>query len=156
MGIYLALDGIKGSSTDDKFKDQIELGSFQWGAGIGVGSPRGGDRTTSEPSVSEITGTKQVDKSSELLFKKLLMGETIAKGTISFVVASKGESVAYASLELTNVIVSGFSMSSGGDMISESLSLNFTKFDWMFTGRDATQGGAATHLIYDLSANKVS
>lgn len=155
MAIFLELDGIKGSSTDDKFKEMIELNSFQWGAGIGVGSPRGGDRTSSEPSVSEITGTKQVDKSSELLFKKLLMGETIKKGTVSFVVASKGESVAYASLELTDVIISGFSQSSGGDLITESISLNFTKFDWMFTGRDSTQAGAATHLIYDLATNKV-
>ena len=155
MGIYLELDGIKGSSTDEKFKDMIELSSFQWGAGLGVGSPRGGDRTTSEPSVSEITATKTLDKSSELLFKKLLMGETIAKGKINFVVASKGESVAYAILALEKVIVSGFSQSSGGDFPSESISLNFTKFDWMFTGRDAEQAGSATHLIYDLSANKV-
>lgn len=151
----MELDGIKGSSTDEKFKDMIELSSFQWGAGLGVGSPRGGDRTTSEPSVSEITTTKQLDKSSELLFKKLLMGETIPKGKINFVVASKGESVAYAVLELEKVIISGYSQSSGGDFPSESISLNFTKFDWMFTGRDAEQTGAATHLIYDLAANKV-
>lgn len=155
MAIFLSLDGIKGSSTDEKFKDMIELNSFQWGAGLGVGSARGGDRTTSEPSVSEITATKQIDKASEMLFKKLLMGETITKGTVSFVVASKGESVAYASLELSNVIISGYSQSSGGDLISESFSLNFSKFDWMFTGRDGTQEGAATHLIYDLASNKV-
>lgn len=155
MAIYLDLDGIKGSSTDDKFKEMIELQSFQWGAGLGVGSPRGGDRTTSEPSVSEITATKVTDKASELLFKKLLMGEVITKGTLSFVAASKGESVAYAALELTNIIISGFSMSSGGDFPSESISLNFTKFDWTFSGRDATNTANPTHLIYDLSANKV-
>ncbi len=155
MAIYMELDGIKGSSTDDKFKDMIELNSFQWGAGLGVGSPRGGDRTTSEPSVSEITASKQLDKSSELLFKTLLMGDTIAKGKINFVVASKGESVAYAVLALEKVIISGYSQSSGGDFPQESISLNFAKFDWMFTGRDGEQAGTATHLIYDLAANKV-
>ena len=155
MAIFLALDGIKGSSTDEKFKDQIELNSFQWGAGLGVGSARGGDRTTSEPSVSEITASKQLDKASELLFKNLLMGETIKKGTISFVAASKGESVAYASLQLEDVIISGYSQSSGGDFPSESISLNFAKFDWSFTGRDDVQAGTATHLIYDLATNKV-
>ena len=155
MAIYLALDGIKGSSTDVNFKDLIELQSFQWGAGIGVGSASGGDRTTSQPSVSEITGSKQLDKSSQDLFKNLLSGTPITKGVVSFVVSSKGESIAYASLELTDVIISGFSQSSGGDFPTESVSLNFTKFDWSFTGRDVTQTGAATHLIYDLSANKV-
>jgi type VI secretion system secreted protein Hcp len=155
VAIYLKNDTIKGSSTDAKFPDQIELGSFQWGAGLGVGSARGGDRTTSEPSVSEITATKTTDKSSELLFKALLKGDPIGKCTVSFVAASKGESIAYATLELEEVIISGFSMSSGGDFPSESLSLNFTKFDWSFTGRDATQTGSPTHLIYSLVENKV-
>ena len=155
MAIYLELDGIKGSTTDSKFKDQIELSSFQLGAGLGVGSPRGGDRSTSEPSVSEITGTKTLDKSSELLFKNLLKGDTIAKGKVSFTAATKGESVAYASLALENIIISGYSMSSGGDFPTESISLNFTKFDWSFTGRDTKQTGQATHLIYDLSENTV-
>lgn len=155
MAIYLKIDSIKGSSTDAAFADQIELNSFQWGAGVGVSSARGGDRTTSEPSVSEVTATKLTDKSSELLFKALLKGEPVGKGTISFTAASKGESVAYATLELEELIISGFSMSSGGDFPSESLSLNFTKFDWSYTGRDATQTGSPTHLIYSLVENKV-
>ena len=156
MAIFLKIDSIKGSSTDNNFKDQIELLSFQWGAGVGVGSPRGGDRTTSEPSVSEITTTKVLDKSSEGLFKALLKGDPVGKGTISFVAASRGESVAYATLELEDIIISGYSMSSGGqDLPTESLSLNFTKFDWSFTGRDTKQGGSPTHLIYDLATNKV-
>jgi type VI secretion system secreted protein Hcp len=151
----MKIDNIKGSSTDANFADQIELGSFQWGAGLGVGSARGGDRTVSEPSVSEITATKTTDKSSELLFKALLKGDPVGKATISFVAASKGESVAYATLEISDVIVSGFSLSSGGDFPTESVSLNFTKFDWSFTGRDATQAGSPTHLIYSLVENKV-
>ena len=155
MAIFLKFASIKGSSTDSKFKDQIELHSFQWGAGLGVSSARGGDRTTSEPSVSEITGTKQTDKSSELLFKSLLKGDPVGKATISFVAASKGESVAYATLELEDVIISGLSMSAAGDLPTESISLNFTKFDWSFTGRDAKNTGSPTHLIYSLIENKV-
>ena len=155
MAIYLKLDPIKGSTTDSKFKDQIELQSFQWGAGIGVGSARGGDRTTSEPSVSEITATKQLDKSSELLFKNLLMGETLAKGTISFTAAIKGESVAYAVLDLEDVIISGYSQSSGGDFPTESISLNFSKFVYSFSGRDDKQVSSPVRLTYDLAENKV-
>ena len=156
MAIYLKLDPIKGSATDSKFKDQIELTSFQWGAGLGVGSPRGGDRTTSEPSVSEISATKQLDKSSELLFKNLLMGETLAKGTISFTAAIKGESIAYAVLDLEDVIISGYSQSSGGDGLpTESISLNFAKFVYSFSGRDDKQASSPVRLTYDLAENKV-
>ena len=155
MAIYLKLDPIKGSVTDSKFKEQIELSSFQWGAGLGVGSARGGDRTTSEPSVSEISATKKLDKASELLFKNLLMGETLATGKISFTAAIKGESVAYAELDLEDVIVSGYSQSSGGDFPTESISLNFTKFVYSFSGRDDKQVSSPKRLTYDLAENKV-
>ncbi len=155
MAIYLKLEGCPGSVTTAGFEKQIELSSFQWGAGLGVGSARGGDRSTSEPSVSEISGTKALDKSSEHLFKNLLMGNTIATGEISFTAAIKGVSVAYGVLKLEDVIISGYSMSSGGDFPQESISLNFTKFDWAFSGRDDKQASTATHLIYDLEQAKV-
>ena len=155
MAIYLKLDPIKGSVTDTKFKEQIELDSFQWGAGIGVGSARGGDRTTSEPSVSEITATKKLDKASEGLFKQLLMGEPVAKGTISFTAAIKGESVAYAVLDMEDVIISGYSQSSGGDFPTESISLNISKFVYSFSGRDDKQASSPVRLTYDLAENKV-
>lgn len=155
MAIYLKIDAVKGSSTTDGFKDQIELTSFQWGAGVGVSSSRGGDRSTTEPSVSEITATKQTDKATELLFKSLLKGESVGEGTISFVAASKGTATAYATLKLEEIIISGLSISSGGDFPTESFSLNFTKFDWSFSGRDEKQVGKPTHLIYSLIENKL-
>ncbi|MFC3174564.1 Hcp family type VI secretion system effector [Novosphingobium bradum] len=157
MSIFLKFDSIKGSSTDAKFKDQIELHSFQWGAGVATSNSHGGDRTTGKASVSEITATKSVDKSTELLFKSLLLGKSVGKGLISFTATSNGENVAYATLTVEEVIISGLSMSSGGgnDMPSESISLNFTKFDWSFTGRDAKQGGSPTHLIYSIMESKL-
>ena len=158
MAIYVNLDNIGGSVTTAGFDQSknFECSSFQWGAGLGVGSPRGGDRTTSEPSVSEISLTKTLDTASEKLFKSLLTGDAIAKGEINFTAATKGTAIAFATLKLEEVIVSGYSMTSGGDGLpSESISLNFKKFDWAFSGRDDAQVGKATHLIYDLSTAKV-
>lgn len=153
MAIFLKFGAVKGNSTDAKFKEQIVLESFQFGAGLSVGSSnaKGADRALSKASVSEITVTKHSDKSSQDLFKALLTGKQDTKATISFVATAKGESVAYAVLELTNVIVSGFSQSSGGDVPSESLSFNFTKFDWTWNDRDATGKATPTHLVYDLA-----
>lgn len=157
MAIYLKNDKLKGSATDANFKEQVELMSFQWGAGLGVSSARGGDRTTSEPSVSEITFSKSTDKSSERFFKALLKGDPVGQAEVSFTAAVKGESVAYLTIKMEDVIVSGFSISHGGgsEMPSESGSLNFTKFDWSFTGRDREHAGSPTHLIYSLEENKV-
>jgi len=157
MAIFLKLGDIKGSVTDHKFKEQIELSSFSWGAGIPTSNSHGGDRTTGKASVAEISATKQTDKSTEKLFKSLLMGAPVGKGVISFVShSSQKESVAYATLTIENVIVSGLSISSHDNHLPvESISLNFTKFDWSFTGRDSKQGGQPTHLIYDIVESRV-
>lgn len=157
MAIFLKLGDIKGSSTDHKFKEQIELHSFQWGAGIPTSNSHGGDRTTGKASVAEISATKQTDKATEKLFKSLLTGQPVGKGVISFVSHSgQKESIAYATLTIEDVIVSGLSFSADSNNIpSEHLSLNFTKFDWSFTGRDSKQGGQPTHLIYDIVESRV-
>ena len=157
MAIYFKNDKLKGSVTTANFEDQVEFDSFQWGAGLGVSSARGGDRTVSEPSVSEISASKQTDKSSDKFFKALLLGDHIGDAEIAFTAAVKGESVAYLTIKLSDVIVSGFSISSGGGdgMPLESVSLNFSKFDWSFTGRDKDHQGSPTHLIYDLMENKI-
>ena len=38
----------------------------------------------------------------------------------------------YAEYKLTNCMISGYSLSSGGDRPSESLSINFTKIEYSF------------------------
>lgn len=152
MAIYMKLGDIKGSVTDGKFKDQIELTTFRWGAGIPTSNSHGGDRTTGKASVSEIATTKQTDKATEKLFKSLLFGKSLGQGVISFVATSgQKESVAFATLTIEEVIVSGLSIEASPEsMPTEHLSLNFTKFDWCFTGRDAKQTGSPTHLIYNI------
>ena len=93
----------------------------------------------------------------EIEVLEVLKGDPVGKTEIAFTAAVKGESVAYLTLILEDVIVSGFSVSHGGgsEMPSESVSLNFTKFDWSFTGRDKEHAGSPTHLIYSLEENKV-
>lgn len=155
MTIYLKSDKAKGSSTTKGFENQIELESLSFGAGVGIGSPRGGDRTTSEPSVSEISIAKKVDKASEDLLKALLKGESLGMVEISFTAASSGEAVPYLVLKLEEVLVSGFSVNSSGDFPNESVSLNFSKLEWSFTGRGEDQKGDPTRLSYDLAKNVV-
>jgi len=150
----MKIDSIPGQATDANFKDQIPLDSFQWGAGRACTNAPGGDRTPGVANVSEVTASRPTDKSTEKLFVSLLKGETVGPATVSFVASIKGESVCYAKLILEDVIVSGLSMSSGGDNPSESVSLHFTKFDWTYTTRGADQSESKTHLSYSLVENK--
>jgi type VI secretion system secreted protein Hcp len=58
--------------------------------------------------------------------------------------------------KLTDVMVSSYSISSGGDRPMESLSLNFTKIEFKATQRDkANKGAGGASVTYDLAKAKV-
>ncbi len=131
MAIYVKYTSptVAGDVTTQGFADQFEVQSYQFGVGRGVGTATGasGNREASTPSVSEITLTKNLDQASGGLLKEAFSGAGKAGAVISFVRTDGGGGVTYLEITLTNVMVSGYSMSSGGDRPSESISLNFTK-----------------------------
>jgi type VI secretion system secreted protein Hcp len=148
---------IKGDVTEEKHTGWIELNSFQWGVGRGISSPTGGsgDREASAPSVSEIVVTKATDASSTAVVNEALQGEG-QKVIIDFCKTDKGNLEVYMTYTLENTMISGYSISSGGDRPSESLSLNFTKIEYKFTPMGAgNEGASPTSVIYDLALAKV-
>ncbi|WP_458096294.1 Hcp family type VI secretion system effector [Roseomonas sp. WA12] len=128
MAIYMKFGAVKGQVTTEGFKDWIELGSFQLGVGRGVTSGAGGQqRESSNPSISEVSVTKVFDVASPGLYEDALAGAFDTKVEIKFTSTTKNKVDTFLSYELTNCGVSGYSLSTGGDNPSESLSLNFTK-----------------------------
>lgn len=135
MAIYMKFGSFKGASTTEGFKDWIELDSFQWGVGRGIGSAARGaeSREASEPSISEVVVTKRMDKSSPSLLSDAWARQLNAKVEIKFTTTTKNQVTDFLTYELTNTGLSGYSVSSGGDMPAESLSLNFTKISVAYT-----------------------
>lgn len=128
MAIYMKFGAVKGQTTTDGFKDWIELNSFQLGVGRGVTSGAGGQqRESSNPSISEVTVTKPFDIASPGLYEDALAGAFDTKVEVKFTSTTKNKVDTFLTYELTNCGVSGYSLSSGGENPSESLSLNFTK-----------------------------
>jgi type VI secretion system secreted protein Hcp len=157
MPIYMKYEGIDGDTTADGHAKWIEVGSFQWGVGRGISSPTGGsmDRESSAPSVSEIVVTKAQDVATTKLLDEALQGEG-KKVQIDFCKTDKGKLETYMQYVLENTLISGYSISSGGDRPSESLSLNFTKIEFKNTemGKD-NKGGASAAVTYDISLAKI-
>lgn len=155
--IYMSIPGITGEVTTKGFAGDIELHSFQWGVGRGISSPTGGssDRESSTPSVSEITITKNMDKTSPKLLDAILSGKDEQEVDIYFVNITRGDgglgTQVYAEYKLSDVLVSGYSVSSGGDRPTESLSLNFTKVEYSYFAQNAD--GTTTPIVtnYDLT-----
>jgi type VI secretion system secreted protein Hcp len=160
MAIYLKYGSVGGDVTESGHSGWIELNSVQWGVGRGVSSPTGsgGDREASAPSVSEVTITKAQDSASSGLLLETFNGTGAGNGAsvqIDFCRTTAGQLNVYLSFVLSQVIISGFSLSSGGDRASESLSMNFNKVAVTFTpmNADGTPGNGST-VTYDLALAK--
>lgn len=157
MPIYMKYDGIDGDVTADGHAKWIELNSFQWGVGRGISSPTGAsaDRESSAPSISEVVVTKQQDVATTKLLDEALQGEGKVV-TIDFCKTDKGKLEVYMAYKLTDVMVSGYSISSGGDRPTESISLNFTKVEFKLVSMDkANKGAGGAAVTYDLAKAKI-
>jgi type VI secretion system secreted protein Hcp len=158
MAIYMKYGSIKGPVTTEGFKDWIELESFQWGVGRNVGTAARGStsREHSEPTLHEINVTKRADIASPKLFLDAVGGKLDNKVEIKFTTTTKGKVETFLAYKLENTGISGYSMSSGGDMPSETLSLNFTKIAKTFTGMDPGISGSPETVGYDLTQMKTT
>ena len=157
MAIFMKYGDLKGEVTAEGYKDWIELGSFQWGVGRGISAGVGGSskREASAPSVSEITVSKTMDAFSPLALKEAIGGEGVEVKIDITRTDGPGTHQAFQKYILTGTMVSGYSVSSGGDRPSESISLNFTKFDAEYIKvNDKLAPETTGHYIYDLTTAK--
>ncbi|MCC6719741.1 MAG: type VI secretion system tube protein Hcp [Acetobacteraceae bacterium] len=158
MPIYMKYGDIKGDVTEAGHKDWIALHSFQWGVGRGISSPTGAahNREASAPSISEVVVTKNQDVSSVQLLEEAYQGQG-KDVEIHFTRTMKDKLDTYMQYKLTNTMVSGYSISSGGDRPTESISLNFTKVEYKMTPQ--SEGGknvAGSSVTYNLAEAKTA
>ncbi len=133
--IYMKYDGIDGEVSAKGHEKWIEIDSFQWAVSNGGGS--------AQPS--EVDVSSFISAASPQLFIATVNGTTIPSATIDFVTAAQPIQP-YLQYELENVLISGYSVSSGGDRPTESLSLNFTKISFSYRPMrpDGSLGAAKT------------
>jgi type VI secretion system secreted protein Hcp len=153
-GIFIDLgNGIKGESLQKGFEDQIAASSVQWGVGRGIGAFTSGTRETTRPNFSEVVFTKTVDMSSRDILEAVAKGTALALVTISFVRDDGADGFNYLKYELSDVLVSGYSISSGGDTPMESVSLNYAKIKKVYKKLASDHSDAGENEFeYDLKA----
>ncbi len=158
MAIYMKFGATKGDVSTTQYKDWIMVHSFQFGVGRGISSAAGSgaNRQGSHASVSEVTIAKSLDPASLEMFSNALMGKLDTKVEFAFTIAND-KNDEYLHITLTDTGISGYSLSSGGDRPSESVSLNFAKIEYKEITLD-DKGGAAKpqSKIYDLMTHKLS
>ena len=120
--VFLELDSVKGPSTNHP--GSIDILSWSWGANNSgnIGSQSSG-AGAGKVNMQDISFTKRIDKSSPQLYNLALSGKNTGNAVLT-VYNGDGTSTL---LELSNVKVSGYGLSSGGDRPMESVTLNFSK-----------------------------
>jgi len=157
MPIFMKYDGIAGDVTTTGHEKWIEVLSLQWGTGRGINNSAGSgaDREGSTPSVSEIVVAKDLDSASPNLLRASLGLKPADEGktvNIDFCKTDTSKPEPYLQFTLTNCLVSGYSLSSGGDRPSESVQLNFTKVEFKNTGMGAANDtGSPDTASYDMT-----
>jgi type VI secretion system secreted protein Hcp len=159
MAIFMKYGGLKGETTAEGYPDWIELSSLQFGVGRGISMGVGGGskREASAPSISEVTVTKTMDVADALLLKEAIGGKGVDVKIDITRTDNNGKHVAFQKYILSDTLLSGYSLSSGGERPSVSISLNFAKIDSEYLGIDSKfQAKSTGHVIYDLATAKLS
>jgi len=155
VDMFLKLDGIKGESQDHKHKDEIHIESFSWGMNQTGAHGTGGGGGAGKVSVQDISVTKYLDKSSPELMLHCANGKHIKEGLIT--VRKAGENpVEYLKIKLTDILVSSLQHAGhGSDLLTESLSLNFAKFnvEYQEQGADGKAKGGPVVMGWDIKQN---
>lgn len=161
FSIYLALGSgpstIAGDSTAAGYENWIQLGSAQWGMGVGVSSAAGGSqREVSKPSLSELVYTLPADGTLPVVLQRLVSGTKLPQATLEFVQPGAKGPITVLQLAMTDVFFTGLSLSSGGGgeaYVSESLT--FAKMSQTIWGvKDDGTRGEPFSFGYDVAKAK--
>jgi type VI secretion system secreted protein Hcp len=156
VDIFAKLGDIKGESTDDKHKDEIEVLSFSWGV-TNAAHAGGGGGGAGKATFQDLSIVHRIDKASPQLLLACATGKHLPDATITHRKAGKGPQE-YLIVKMNDVIVTGVAHSGNAgqpDATSETVSLAFAKVAVEY--KPQKQDGsldASVHFKYDLKSNK--
>lgn len=152
--IFLKISGIKGESTDEQHKDEIELLSWSWGMTQSVPASSGTGAGIGRAHFADLTFSHGFDKASPLLMRACAIGEQIPEATLTERKAGGGQQQ-FLVIKLSRVVVTSVTSSGSADEVMEAVSLRAAKVDLEYSPqRPDGSLDAAVHFKYDIAANK--
>jgi type VI secretion system secreted protein Hcp len=152
---FLKLDGIKGESTADKHKDEIDIMSFSWGLTQAATAGFGGGAGAGKVQMQDFHFTSKVSKASPQLFLSCASGKHIPTATITARKAGERQQD-FLVIKMNDILISSYqaSGSAGGDLPTDQFSLNFAQIEYTYTEQKADgSSGADNTAGWDLKGN---
>jgi type VI secretion system secreted protein Hcp len=150
MAIFMSIDGITGEHVVNDSEGWILLDSISWSMVRNSSAVRPSLRARIEPSVSEITCTKQTDGSTIALLTEALRGKFDRSITIDFMRQGVGRQLAFLSYTLTDAGITAFSQSGADGVPIESFALNFMAIQVKHTLYSDDFTGVPSSVMYNL------
>ena len=150
---HLKLGSVKGESGASKHKEEIELLSWSWGASNPT-NISGSGMSAGKVSMTDLSFTKKVDKSSPKLLELCVTGKHVDDATLYCSKQTGGKTPEdFLTIKLKEVYVSSFHAggSEGEDVGTESLSITYGWIDYDYKVQDkAGTLTSAGNVEYDL------
>ena len=147
---------IKGESTDQKHKDEIEV--LRWTWGMQAKPSLGGGGASGKASVNDLKIVKRVDRASTALMQALRVNEVIQQAVLTIRKAGD-HPLEYLKITIEDGRVTGLNVEAGdlagGSTLLENVSLSFNRISIEYTpqGKDG-QGLGSTIFEDQWSANQ--
>jgi type VI secretion system secreted protein Hcp len=154
---FLKLSGIKGDSTDDKHKDEIQVESFSFGVSNSGSAAAGGGAGAGKALVQDFAFVSHLSMAGPQLFLACATGKHFPDALVT--VRSSGARTAdFYTIKLSDVLVSSYAESgtpSTDALPMDQVTFNFAKIEISFTSQNPKGGaGETTTASWDQRQNK--
>lgn len=154
----LKIPGVDGQSTLTGHAKELEILSFSHGISLplSAGSVSNSERLAGRAVVQDMSMSRYVDSASPLLMQKCASGTAIV-GDVTFFVGriDNGTPVNFITYTLSDVFVSNYSISGGGDTPVENFTMNSAIIKASYTVEKVT-GGAAGDTVFTWDSTKAA
>lgn len=156
VDMFLKIGDIKGESSDNKHKEEIDVLAWSWGLSNSGTTHAGGGGGSGKANVNDISVTKYIDKSSPVLALSCCAGTHFDKATL--IVRKAGDKpLEYLTVNMEEVLVTSVSTggSGGEDRLTENITLNFAKYKVSYQpqAKDGGPDGGAIEAGWNIAEN---
>ena len=144
IDMFLKIDGIDGESTDNRHDGDTDVLGWNWGLSQSANPPARGGGEASKVSFQDMSITKFVDSATSEFMLFCCKAENIGDVTLEIcrTIDEAGDRLCYFKIEMERVFITSMSLggSSGDDILTETITLNFEKIEFTYTPHDPDTG----------------
>lgn len=153
--IFIKMGDIKGESSDQKHKGEIDVISWSWGlVQAGASHSSGSGAGTGKVQFHDISIVKKVDRASPALFMAAAEGSHI-KDVQLVVRKAGGKQLEYLKIKLTDVFVASVQNAVKGEDAVEHITLNFAKVEYdYYPQKEDGSADSPVHFGWSVKDNR--